>query len=213
MLHLPGSRSAGKPIETAYSFLTSAERRMSNVCGQVGIRAPFGSNIVVSNAFSDSEKQKAMSNPAEDHTKLNSDDFCLPNSDDREDAIEKGDPGRDATENKPGREMRAHARKAFPFRQLVAPVKSDLMPWPDDFIEVECSDISQSGISLFLKLPPCFKELIVCLGPDTSQTLMLAQVVRVQEVDSADRHGYIVGCRFVERVTISEDHGIRRGWP
>jgi hypothetical protein len=107
-------------------------------------------------------------------------------------------------------EMRRHPRLAFQSRRLVAPVKTDLMPWPDDFIEVECLDISQSGISMFMKAAPNFKELVVCLGDDLSATLMLARVVRVREVRSGDRHGFTVGCQFLERVTISEERAIRR---
>jgi len=63
-----------------------------------------------------------------------------------------------------------------------------------------------------LKVLPTFKDLSSVCGRDLSQTLMLAQVARVQEVTSGDRHGYTVGLpNLSNRVTMSEDHGIVAG--
>lgn len=94
---------------------------------------------------------------------------------------------------------REHARKAFPFRQMLAPIRDGEMPWPEDFIEVECRDISQSGISLFLKRPPSFQKFIICLGPKESEIRLYGSVVRVQEIDCEGRHGFVVGCHFFQR--------------
>jgi hypothetical protein len=127
-------------------------------------------------------------------------DRCLPIMDNIQEATAREKPSSAVFVEEPKAEMRASPRMVFPFKQLVAPLIGGQMPWPEDFIEVECRDISQSGISLFLKRPPGYKELVICLGPDDSQIQMLAQVVRVQELESDDRHGFAVGCQFLRRM-------------
>ena len=134
---------------------------------------------------------QTMPNPA---------DLCQPAADDRHEAVAEVNPSINVAVGEPKPEVRAHPRKAFPFKQLVAPVRNNQMPWLGDFIEVDCMDISQSGISLFLKRPPSYKELIVCLGSGATQTRMLARIVRVQEIDCDGRKGFAVGCQFFKRV-------------
>jgi hypothetical protein len=94
---------------------------------------------------------------------------------------------------------REHARNAFPFKQMLAPIRSGEMPWPEDLVEVECRNISQSGISLFLKSPPRFRKFVICLGPENSPIQVYGKVVRVQEIDCDGRHGFVVGCRFTKQ--------------
>jgi hypothetical protein len=96
-------------------------------------------------------------------------------------------------------DVRAHSRKTFFQKQLVAPVKDGRLPCSGEFIEVDCNDISQGGISLFMKRPPSFKECVVCLGPDNDLRL-LAQVVHVRKSDCEDRHGFKIGCQFLGRI-------------
>jgi hypothetical protein len=108
--------------------------------------------------------------------------------------------GGDTPRPKTGRELRSSPRKKFQYYQQIAPIHDNTPPSTDDFIKVECNDISQGGISFFLRRPPGCKHFAIMLGGKNATTMLTAQVVRLQEIEHNDQHMYLVGCKFVNRL-------------
>lgn len=99
-----------------------------------------------------------------------------------------------------GAERRTSDRKLFPYRQLVAPYISGIVPARDKFESVRCWDISAGGISFLLDVRPTFQTLVVVLGGPNGETLMSADIVRVTELDEDDAKGFLLGCRFTGKL-------------
>ncbi len=98
----------------------------------------------------------------------------------------------------PGRARKAASpRRPFQCHQMIAPVIGDAMPSEADFFEVDCCDISASGLSFYLNHLPEFDRLIVALGKPPALTHFAAQVVRYVEKVNRGKLQYLVGCRFL----------------
>ena len=76
------------------------------------------------------------------------------------------------------------------------------MPSPRDFFEVDCRDISASGIAFVLDRSPSFESLVVALGRPPSVKHFTTRVVRVAQMEQDGRTRYLVGCRFLGRVQV-----------
>jgi len=99
-------------------------------------------------------------------------------------------------------EQRVTLRRAYRYVQRIAPVIDDVMPKPDQFVEVQCNDISAGGISFFLDKPPDFDSLVVALGREPALTYFTARVARVAGVDQDGPKVYLVGCKFTGRARL-----------
>ena len=99
-----------------------------------------------------------------------------------------------------GAERRRSFRRAYRYRQAVAPMAGGVVPARREFFEVDCWDISLGGIAFFLDRPPDFQTLVVSLGRPPALNYFTAQVVRVARMEQHGRMRYLVGCRFLERV-------------
>jgi hypothetical protein len=76
----------------------------------------------------------------------------------------------------------------------------DLFPQVDEYFNVECNDISQGGISFFLKRPPGCEHFAVALGQRPRITVLIGRVAYAREVDHDGDRMYLVGCQFINRL-------------
>jgi hypothetical protein len=97
-------------------------------------------------------------------------------------------------------DKRRSPRRAFRYRQLIAPMRDGCLPSRNHFVEVECRDISAGGIALVLSEPPDFEDLVVALGKPPDESHFTSKVVRVEELEERGGTRYLVGCRFTGRV-------------
>jgi hypothetical protein len=102
----------------------------------------------------------------------------------------------------PAIEQRGSQRRSFQYRQMIAPMLTDVMPTRDDFYAVDCKDISASGFAFLVDRKPDFEKLVVALGRAPSITYFIARVARVAGVQDNGRKMYLVGCRFTERTSM-----------
>lgn len=99
-----------------------------------------------------------------------------------------------------GPECRVSPRRDYPYRQKIAPLHGDRMPGLEEFVEVDCGDLSGGGISLWLPSQPRFRDLIVALGRPPLVAHFTARIVYVRQVSRGGRPMYQVGCQFLHRV-------------
>lgn len=100
----------------------------------------------------------------------------------------------------PGRRRRASPRYEFRCRQLIAPLLGDEMPSINEFVNVECRDISAGGMAFYLDQAPEFESLVVGLGRVPNLTYLKARIVRVQEEQRGTAKTYRVACCFNGRL-------------
>jgi len=99
-------------------------------------------------------------------------------------------------------ETRNSPRRAFNYRQLIAPVHDKAMPSRNKFFQVACEDISAGGISFLMDGKPEFKDVVVALGRPPMLTFFTAEIVRISEKEIDGERAYLVGCRFTGRVSL-----------
>lgn len=97
-------------------------------------------------------------------------------------------------------DFRVSPRHDYPYYQKIAPLIGNQRPTWDDFVDVQCGDLSGGGISIWLSEKPSFREMIVALGRPPSLTHFAARVVHVRKAQRAGRTMYQVGCQFLRRV-------------
>jgi hypothetical protein len=99
-------------------------------------------------------------------------------------------------------QMRSSPRKTFKCNQRVAPLRNDLPPQKDEYFNVECNDLSQGGISFYLKRPPGCERFAVVLGQKPMVTTLVGRVASTKEVTHNGEHMFLVGCQFVGRLDL-----------
>ncbi|MEE8451930.1 MAG: PAS domain S-box protein [Thermoguttaceae bacterium] len=99
-----------------------------------------------------------------------------------------------------GSEARTSVRRAFNYKQLIAPMYGGVMPARKEFFQVTCENISAGGFAFFLNYEPDFEYLVVALGQDPMLTFFSARVIRVMEKEHDGKGPYLIGCRFSGRV-------------
>lgn len=98
------------------------------------------------------------------------------------------------------RDRRRRPRRRYPYRQLVAPVLNGILPAEDQFVELECYDISSGGFSFWSLSPPPSESLVVALGTAPQLTHLTAQIAHVTRGDHNGKRMYLIGCNYVGRV-------------
>lgn len=96
--------------------------------------------------------------------------------------------------------QRTSPRRAYPYRQSVAPVLNGKLPTKNDFIQVQFRDISAGGVSFLINHRPLFDSLVLELGCGPNVHYMKAKVVNVIESATSTGPVFLVGCRFLDRV-------------
>ena len=99
-------------------------------------------------------------------------------------------------------ERRQDQRYPFCRVQLMAPCEDGRLPASSDFRQVQCRDLSPRGFSYLAQEPPDFKFLIVALG-DVPFRFFIAEIrhILAQRKSLEEPERYLIGCRFVRRVT------------
>ena len=105
-----------------------------------------------------------------------------------------GSPGVEVSQNR-----RVCPRRAYPYRQSIAPIINGALPPKGDFKEVHCRDIAAGGFSYVADAPPASNSLIVALGQAPNFTYVAAEIVHVNRVNRDGRHHYVVGCVYTGR--------------
>jgi PAS domain S-box-containing protein len=101
-----------------------------------------------------------------------------------------------------GADQRRSPRRAYRYRQRIAPLTDDRYPAPGGFFEVEFWDISACGFSFFMEQLPKFDMLMASLGRPPALTHFTARVMRVARMTQGDTTRYLVGCDFIDRVNL-----------
>lgn len=97
------------------------------------------------------------------------------------------------------RERRRQPRRAYPYRQKVAPIVNGQLPSRDRFREVQCHDIAAGGIAFLLESPPESDAYVVALGSHPRLTYLIARVVHVTRILRDGSQEYKIGCRYSGR--------------
>lgn len=103
-------------------------------------------------------------------------------------------------ENGDASDRRIKRRNNFPAVQLVAPYLGDQLPTREQLAEVQCRDLSTTGLSYFAPQPPGSDRVVVALATAFSVVYLSAAVAHCSSVGTSDKPMYLVGCRFLGRV-------------
>lgn len=98
---------------------------------------------------------------------------------------------------------RGGERRAFPFMQLLSPYDGVQLPGTEQLRVVRCHDLSPNGFSFRAKEPLQVRHVIIGLGRIPFQ-FFVADVVRMERVETPEGSCYHMGCRFVRRITGDE---------
>jgi PAS domain S-box-containing protein len=116
--------------------------------------------------------------------------------------VETGPPAADHGYMVPATEadQRRSPRRAYRYRQDIAPMNDRQLPGRDGFFEVEFWDISACGFSFFMDQLPKFETLVAALGRPPAINHFSARVMRVARMKQDNATRYLVGCDFINRV-------------
>jgi len=98
------------------------------------------------------------------------------------------------------KDRRRKVRRAYPYLQRVAPVLEHKLPEPEQFVDVECHDISPGGFSFVFPYPFPSDSLVVELGVPPKFTYLMAQVAHVTRINRGKQTYYLIGCNYTHRV-------------
>ncbi len=99
-----------------------------------------------------------------------------------------------------GIDRRQRQRRPYPFKQAIAPIVDGKIPAAQDFIDVQCHDISAGGFSFLSVGPPASDSFVIVLGQPPNVTHVTAQVVHVRRVEQGGRRMYLIGCNYTGRI-------------
>lgn len=97
-------------------------------------------------------------------------------------------------------ERRKGDRHAYTCSQLMAPYDGWTLPKQADFRLMPCQDISPTGFSFLSQERPEYEHLVIALGTVPFK-FFSAQVMHVKFADSSAAGLYVVGCRFLHRLS------------
>ena len=100
----------------------------------------------------------------------------------------------------PGSDRRQKPRRAYPYIQLIAPMKDDRLPVRSAFSEVLCHDISASGFSFFAPQPPPTDCAGRGLWHPQHVHLSQAHVVHCRRTEDGGK--FLIGCQYTGRVQV-----------
>jgi len=99
----------------------------------------------------------------------------------------------------PGAPVRSSPRRAFPYRQRIAPFEPGKPLATLPFVEVQFEDISAGGVSFYLDYHPDFETVVLALGAGANLHYLTANIVNVTEMARSGKRHFKIGCRFLER--------------
>lgn len=98
-----------------------------------------------------------------------------------------------------GAERRSRDRRSYRCVQMIAPYDGNRLPVAEEFVHIQCHDISQGGFAFLSTEPPAFDHLVLALGR-VPFTFVIAHVLHFVPVEEAGETYYLVGCRFLQRI-------------
>jgi len=100
------------------------------------------------------------------------------------------------------KDRRAVQRRKYSFVQAIAPFDGVELPKRTMFCPIRFHDLSTTGVSFVLPVPPPFEYLVVALGKPPQLLYLAARVVRSIRCFQS-RGDFLVGCRFVRKVVVA----------
>ena len=90
--------------------------------------------------------------------------------------------------------------------QSVAPYDSTRLPTSDMFLQVQCRDLSKGGMSFIWPNAADFSQVVIRLQTPGRTLGLVGRVARSRPLDGSDSE-FLVGCEFIDRVSIPEVNG------
>ena len=97
-------------------------------------------------------------------------------------------------------ERRASERRDYDCIQLLAPYDANCLPLQEDFRQVQCRDLSPKGFSFLSYRQPDTEHVIIALGAVPFK-FFVAKIVHNSPSENELSNNYLIGCRFVRRLT------------
>jgi PilZ domain-containing protein len=103
-------------------------------------------------------------------------------------------------------------RYAYNVPQWMGRCVGSRMPAPDDFDRVMCCDISLEGMSFYADDVQIGQSVVIAIGSDEASAFVVAEIRHRRVISFNDKLTYRVGCRFVKRLSDSEDGELIDGY-
>ncbi len=100
-------------------------------------------------------------------------------------------------------EQRNAGRHSYECVQFVAPYRDGNLPGAGEFTPITCHDLSATGFSYFAPQPATEEYLVAALGSPPS-IYLLTEVMHSTPKHVDGKIDYLIGCRFISRVTKPE---------
>ena len=97
-------------------------------------------------------------------------------------------------------DRRVSPRRPHRVFQWIAPCIEGRLPEQSMFYQVQCIDISRTGISFYTYEPLQSDEVIIAIGTTVDAVYVRSRVANSVRLEDSDGVRYRVGCEFVERM-------------
>jgi hypothetical protein len=97
-------------------------------------------------------------------------------------------------------DRRVSPRRPHRVFQWIAPCIDGRLPDQSMFYQVQCIDISRTGISFYTYEPLPGDEVIIAIGTTADAVYVRSRVANSVRLEDSDGVRYRVGCEFVERM-------------
>jgi hypothetical protein len=97
-------------------------------------------------------------------------------------------------------DRRASPRRPHRVFQWIAPCLDGKLPDQSMFYQVQCIDISRTGVAFYTYEPLPSDEVIIAIGTTADAVYVRSRVANCVPVADAEGMRYRVGCEFIERL-------------
>jgi hypothetical protein len=97
-------------------------------------------------------------------------------------------------------DRRSSPRRPHRVFQWIAPCIDGKLPDQSMFYQVQCIDISRTGVAFYTYEPLPSDEVIIAIGTTADAVYVRSRVANSVRVADADGIRYRIGCEFVERL-------------
>lgn len=104
-------------------------------------------------------------------------------------------------------DRRISPRRPHRVFQWIAPCINGKLPDQSMFYQVQCIDISRTGIAFFSYEPLPSDELIIAIGTTADAVYVRSRVANNVRLEDSEGVRYRVGCEFIERLGPRADNG------
>jgi hypothetical protein len=104
-------------------------------------------------------------------------------------------------------DRRVSPRRPHRVFQWIAPCINGKLPDQSMFYQVQCIDISRTGIAFFSYEPLPSDELIIAIGTTADAVYVRSRVANNVRLEDSEGVRYRVGCEFIERLGPRADNG------